>query len=132
MKRNTVQKQIVLESVHQLQNHPTADQVYDRAVEQHPSISRGTVYRNLNQLAEDGEIYKIQVPSGADRFDHMVHPHYHIRCQRCNKLFDVEMAYMEGLEDAVANQQGFRFTGHTILFRGICPQCQVPTDGEAI
>lgn len=132
MKRNTVQRQIVLEIVNQLQNHPTADQVYDKAVELHPSISRGTVYRNLNQLAEDGGIHKIEVPSGADRFDHMLHPHYHIRCQCCNKLSDVEMDHMERLENAVSNQQGFQFTGHTILFSGICPQCQVPTDGETI
>lgn len=124
MKRNTMQRQIVLHIVKELQNHPTADQVYDKAVAQYPNISRTTVYRNLKQLVEEGEIGKIEIPSGADRFDHAQEHHYHIRCEGCNKLFDVEMAYLDGLEFAVGKNQGFQITGHTILFRGLCPQCQ--------
>ena len=34
--------------------HPTAEQVYDIARRSYPKISLGTVYRNLNQLAEHG------------------------------------------------------------------------------
>lgn len=130
MRRNTVQRQIVLGIVKELQNHPTADQVYDKAVARHPSISRATVYRNLNQLSEDGEIRKIEVPSGADRFDHVLDSHYHIRCDCCNKLFDVDMAHLDGLEFAIGKNQGFQITGHTILFRGICPQCQTSGKGK--
>ena len=32
--------------------HPTAEQVYDIARRSYPKISLGTVYRNLNQLAD--------------------------------------------------------------------------------
>lgn len=60
MKRNTIQRTLVLEAVNHLRSHATAEEVYDAIVQQHPHISKGTVYRNLNQLAKDGEIQKLE------------------------------------------------------------------------
>ena len=45
--RNTVQRQIVLQAVRSLHDHPTADSVYAVIAAEHPSISKATVYRNL-------------------------------------------------------------------------------------
>lgn len=79
-KRNTIQRSLVLKTVKELQFHATADEVYDTIVKKHSDISRGTVYRNLNLLSDIGEIRKLEMPSGADRFDHICHEHYHTRC----------------------------------------------------
>lgn len=49
--------------------HPTAEQVYDIARRSYPKISLGTVYRNLNQLAEHGILKKICSSYGSVRFD---------------------------------------------------------------
>ena len=57
--------------------HPTADTVYAHVREKVPNISLGTVYRNLNLLAEAGDALKISTPSGGDRFDGRTNPHYH-------------------------------------------------------
>ena len=45
--RNTVQRQIVLQAVLRMHDHPTADTVYAAVAAEHPSISKATVYRNL-------------------------------------------------------------------------------------
>lgn len=42
--RNTIQRQLVLSAVRQLQNHPTADEVYQEVQKNCPTISRATVY----------------------------------------------------------------------------------------
>ncbi len=42
-------------------DHPTADQVYTAMRTKIPNISLGTVYRNLNLLADTGEILRLQV-----------------------------------------------------------------------
>ena len=131
IKRNTVQRTMVLGIVNSLQNHATADEVYDEIIKTHPSISRATVYRNLNYLAESGDIKKIEVPNGADRFDHRSFNHYHTKCTTCGKIFDLEMDYMEDLEKAIHNAHGFVFSSHDIMFRGICPQC-MESDGKSI
>ena len=57
--RNTIQRQIVLQAVNQMHNHPTADAIYAVIAAQHPTISKATVYRNLNQLAAQGEIFTL-------------------------------------------------------------------------
>ena len=91
MKRNTIQCSLVLDMVNKLQSHATADEIYDAIVQDHPHISRGTVYRNLNRLAEIGKIRKINIPGRAERFDHLCHDHYHVRCEKCGRIFDVDM-----------------------------------------
>lgn len=124
MKRNTIQRTLTLKAVRRLHNHPTADEVYEEVAAEHSSISRGTIYRNLNQLAEDGEIRILRVPDGADRFDHVPGEHYHVRCIRCGRVYDVDMDYIPDLEKSIRDSHGFQFLGHDLMFRGICPACR--------
>lgn len=124
MKRNTIQRSLVLDAVNKLRCHAAADEIYEEIVKEHPNISRATVYRNLNLLSEEGKIRKMEIPGGADRFDHMCHEHCHVRCEKCGRVFDVDMEYITGLEKNIKNDRGFDFTGYDILFRGICPDCK--------
>lgn len=124
MKRHTIQAALVLETVNKLQSHATADEVYQEIVREHPHISRGTVYRNLNRLAQAGEIRKIELAGGADRFDHLCQDHCHVRCEKCGRVFDVDMDFVSGLEQNIRDPRGFRFNGYDIIFRGICPECR--------
>jgi len=123
MRRNTIQAGLVLEAVRKLQSHATADEVYREIVREHPHISRGTVYRNLNRLAQAGEIRKIELSGGAERFDHRCHDHCHVRCEKCGRVFDVDMEFVPGLEKKIRDPHGFQFTGYDIIFKGICPVC---------
>jgi len=124
MQRNTIQAVLVLEAVNKLRSHATADEVYQEIAREYPRISRGTVYRNLNRLAQAGEIRKIEVPGGADRFDHLCHDHCHVRCEKCGRIFDVDMEFVSGLEKNIRDPHGFQFTGYDLIFRGICPRCR--------
>lgn len=122
-KRNTVQRALVLEAVKELQCHATADEVYNTIVEKYPDISRGTVYRNLNLLSENGDIRKREIPGGADRYDHLCGDHYHAHCSKCGRVFDVDMEFIADLEKHIKDTHGFAFTGHDIVFKCICPEC---------
>lgn len=124
IKRKTIQSSLVLETVNRLQCHPTADEIYLEIVKQYPTISRGTVYRNLQRLCEMGEIRKREIPGGADRFDHLCHDHYHVRCINCGRIFDVDMEPIPDLEKSIRDAHGFSFTGHDIIFQGTCPECK--------
>ena len=122
-KRHTLQRSLVLEAVKDLHCHATADDIYYLIVTKHPNISRGTVYRNLNLLSDIGEIRKVEIPSGADRFDHECHPHYHARCIECNRVFNVDMEFISDLQKNIKDTHGFEFTGHDLIFKGICLEC---------
>ena len=122
-KRKTIQRSLVLETVQELQCHATAEEIYDTIVKKHANISRGTVYRNLNLLSDIGQIRKMEMPSGADRFDHQCHKHYHARCIKCGRVFDVEMEVIADLEKNIKNTHGFDFIEHDLIFKGICLEC---------
>lgn len=130
-RRNTIQRELVLDAVKALHCHATADEVYGYIAKAHPTVSRGTVYRNLNLLSEDGEILRVEVAGGPDHFDHNVAPHYHVSCVRCGRAFDVDMETLPDLRKQILDQHGFKFLSYEILFKGICPDCQsVENDGN--
>ena len=124
IQRHTIQCALVLEAVDSLRDHATAEEVYEAVAKEHPHIGRGTVYRNLQKLAEAGEIMKVEVPGGADRYDHLTYKHYHVKCTKCGRVFDVDMPYEPNLADKIGDKHGFLLTGHTIMFTGVCPDCQ--------
>lgn len=61
MKRNTLQRQIVMNALKKMHNHPTASQVYAYVRADYPTISKATVFRILNQESEEGTIMKVPV-----------------------------------------------------------------------
>ncbi|WP_417756857.1 Fur family transcriptional regulator [Senegalimassilia anaerobia] len=122
--RNTIQRALVLEAVRSLHNHPTSADVYEVVRERHPNISRATVYRNLGVLASRGDVLRVEVPNGADRYDFFNEPHYHALCRSCGQVSDVDMPYQHDLADQVRDAQGFAIDGHQIIFEGLCPSCQ--------
>ena len=124
MRRNTIQRTLVFEAVNKLQCHATADEIYEVIAAEHPNVSKATVYRNLNLLSETGYIRKIEIPGSADRFDHRCHDHCQVKCEKCGRVFDVDMEYVTGFEKRIKDDKGFLFTGYDILFRGVCPDCQ--------
>ncbi|HIT85938.1 MAG TPA: transcriptional repressor [Candidatus Ornithomonoglobus intestinigallinarum] len=122
--RNTIQKEAVLSVLHGGKKHMTAEQVLELVHAQNPVISRSTVFRILNQLAERGEILRVRIPDGADCFDSCNTPHYHIKCTSCGNVFDVDMPVSDLPERLVRDTHGFLFTGHSIIFVGLCPECR--------
>lgn len=63
------QRELIKDFLMTRKDHPTADIVYRNVRKQNPSISLGTVYRNLTLLADIGEISRLNVGDGVDHFD---------------------------------------------------------------
>ena len=123
--RNTVQKKTILEVVGKMKNHPSAAMVYEEVQKVLPKVSRATVYRVLQDAAENGDILKVQVSEGGDRFDFNTKKHYHVRCTRCNAVSDVTIDYFSGLEEKANLDSDYIIDKHNIEFYGLCPKCQV-------
>ena len=79
-----------------MKRHVTANEVYEFVKEAHPTIGKGTVYRNLDILVGEGALRKVEVPDGPNRFDFTLKNHYH----------------------------GIEYLDYDISFKGICPKCR--------
>lgn len=122
--RHTIQRDLVLQAVQALRNHPTADEIYAYIHTRHPSVSRGTVYRNLGLLAQQGQILRVTHLDAADRFDFNFAPHHHFLCNSCGSVFDVQLPFQDSLLQQVKNTEGFLFQACHVSFSGLCPTCQ--------
>ena len=120
-RRNTIQRQLVMQAVQGL-DHPDAEEVYENVSREHPNVSKGTVYRNLNVLAAQGEILKVETGDGADKFDFRTDQHYHLRCRVCGKIFDAQMLPIAP-ERFLGDTHGFTVERHNLEFIGTCSEC---------
>ena len=117
------QRESIKEYLNQSCEHPTADMVYMHVKQEYPNISLGTVYRNLNLLADLGEAIKITTPLGGDRFDGRTAPHYHFCCTHCGSVIDLDLKELNFVnEEAGKNFDGI-IESHSMMFYGTCKDC---------
>ncbi len=123
--RITVQQTVILEELRNLRGHPTADEIYELVRKRLPRASLGTIYRNLERLAEEGQIRTLDCAGAPRRFDSRLEPHYHVCCSRCGRIEDVDLETTSDLDDQAASRSGYVISGHSTLFTGLCPECTI-------
>ena len=124
MLRRTKQREVILRVLRTTNSHPTVDWIYDEVRKEIPNISLATVYRNLRLLRESGEVLELDLSGTFSRFDGNPENHYHFRCEKCGRVFDVDEPVNKELDERVAQKTGFKVSHHRIEFRGLCQECQ--------
>jgi Fur family peroxide stress response transcriptional regulator len=124
MNRQTKQREAIVKLLRGGRCHLTADQIYDEVRKEIPSISKGTVYRNLKMLRDSGLVSELNLNDTVSRFEAKRDGHYHFRCERCSRVFDVNEPIDRELDRRVADRTGFKISCHQLEFRGLCHDCQ--------
>ena len=124
MRRNSRQKQRLMEILRGTDIHPTADWIYEQMKPEFPHLSLGTVYRNLKILGEDGQIRELRNGNSFSRFDARTDEHYHLVCRICGKIEDASIPVSSELERQADNLNGFKIETHRLDFIGLCAECQ--------
>ena len=117
------QRECIREYVRSCKEHPTADSIYGVMKEEFPNISLGTVYRNLSLLVELGEITKISIDNGPDRFDCNTKPHSHFICTHCHCIQDIEIPEIDCVVEKASEDINGKISAHRTTLYGICKQC---------
>ena len=118
------QRELIYKTVIENKVHPTAEFVYNYLKKDNPQLSLGTVYRNLQQLSDNGEINRLSIPNQPDRFDGVIEEQYHAVCEKCVTIYDIHINEMFDIDSLVAEKTGLDITGHEIIFKTICPMCK--------
>jgi Fur family peroxide stress response transcriptional regulator len=127
--KSSRQRDLVLRILRSTNCHPTADWIYEQARKEMSSISKGTVYRNLKILKDEGKIQELSISRGITRYDGDVRNHYHIRCIECGRIDDVSHISPRASHDEIEELTGYRIYSHRLEFSGICPECQKNESG---
>jgi len=120
--RHTIQKSTVLDYLKKVKVHPSAETVYKEVKKKMPSISKGTVYRILNNFKEDGQIQEIS--TAISRYDGDNSMHAHFICSDCGNIFDIfenctGCAVLNKAEAKVGKVKYYQ-----MHFYGICKKCR--------
>lgn len=106
--------------------HLTAEEVLAEARRKVPNIGIATVYRTLERLAALQVIYKTIFDEGKHRYElssQEEHQHHHIICVACGKIFEVEEALLDSLEQHL-EREGFTIVDHQLKIYAYCPACK--------
>ena len=121
-KRYSRQRELIYEALRQTEQHPTAEMIYQWLKPANPSLSLGTVYRNLTLLADEGAIRRMAFP--VERYDAKTMPHPHFCCDQCGAVYDLHLPYDAELDRQALLASGHDVTGHEVVFHGICTKCK--------
>ena len=102
------------------------EDIFKEATKKMPNISLGTVYRNLNDLTEEGQIARFHTGLGKDYYDYNIDPHGHLICKSCGgiKDYDVKELYNH-LKGNIKKLISFE-----IEIKYICEKCQKNLEKE--
>ena len=99
--------------------HPTVNQVWEAVRKVIPSTTRESVFRILTEMAEFGEIARMDKIYNA-RFDSRVSEHGHVICQRCGKVVDFDLT---APLPPVPEFPGFTGLHREYRLYGLCTEC---------
>jgi len=119
--RYSPQRESILNIVRGTNTHPAAEWIFAQVQREISNVSLGTVYRNLNQLADHGLIKRI-FDNGHVRYDGTIARHDHFRCEICGRIYDLNIP-LEGVLDQLTPESGFQATDYSLEITGICSNC---------
>ena len=118
-------------------SHPTAEVIWAEVVRQMPAVSLKTVYQTLNDLAAMGVVSHVDIGTGSARFDTNTDRHQHVVCNRCHRVWDVDVDITEEwieskLPAQLPPELGGRFvvSSSDLVVRGQCGTCADDTSSH--
>jgi len=118
----THQRIAILECIDKF-GHINIDAIYDFICQKYPTMSKATVYRNINELSSYDIIEEVNFPHKSKEFEIKKIPHIHLSCKKCSKVEDLFLE-TKPLFNSITSNSGFKIENSFIVIDGICKDCQ--------
>jgi Fur family peroxide stress response transcriptional regulator len=122
--RITPQRLAICEEVLSAKNHPSAEQIYNKVSNQHPSISLTTIYHTLEMLKDLNLIDELRFDSSTSRYDPNTSIHANIICQYCNEIRDYESQGLKKNWQRIISEIGLEPIGQRMDIYIVCEKCK--------
>ena len=114
----TAQRRIVLQVLETAEDHPSVDEVYQRAKALDSSISIATVYRTLHLLDEMNLVQRHDFNESFSRFEVNLEHHHHLVDVDTGQVIEFINEELERLKAKVAGELGYELIDHRLELYG--------------
>ena len=103
----TAQRRAILQVLDMSEDHPSVDEVYQRAKELDKSVSIATVYRTLHLLDQMNLVKRHDFNESFSRFEVNVEHHYHLVDVDNGDVIEFQSEELEPLKERIATELGY-------------------------
>lgn len=124
--RNTRQRAAIRAALDAADEFRSAQQWHEALADAGAAVSLATVYRNLQALAEAGEVDAVRDHDGEVLYRRCLvidTHHHHLRCRVCGTAVEVDGPMVESWAAEVADRHGFSDIQHIVELSGLCATC---------
>lgn len=120
--------------IHALAISPTplsVNDLYARAHADAADLGLVTVYRTLELLVDLGLVRPVHLVDNCHGYTLVSPGHtHHVVCRECSSVVEITGCDLGAFLDVVAQQTGYRVTGHWLEVEGVCPACREAASGK--
>ncbi|MDX2152015.1 MAG: transcriptional repressor [Bryobacteraceae bacterium] len=127
----THQRLVIYRVLAGMEHHPSPEALYEMVKKEIPSISLGTVYKNIHTFLDNGLLREVTLHHGTLRLETKLDPHHHLVCSRCKTIVDLEESDLEPVRLKKRLPKGFRVERFRVEAVGLCAACAVAHKSES-
>lgn len=120
--KSTHQRLVILDSIDQF-GHVDIDTLYDAIFQKYSTMSKATLYRNINDLISFHILEEVKLPHQKQQYEIKKVPHIHLLCSECGSVEDM-FVETKPLLETISSQSGFHINNSFIVINGTCKACQ--------
>lgn len=111
-------RRVILRVLGQAEDHPSVEDVYERAKEIDSSVSIATVYRTLSLLDELDLVIRHEFQEGYSRYEVNDDHHHHLVDLETGKVVEFQNDELEALKEKIARDLGYELVDHRLELYG--------------
>lgn len=121
--RRTMSRQAVIRVIVDSHGHVSADDIATEVKKDFPSVDVSTIYRTLETLRDIDIVDRVYFADGSTVYHLKDHQHHHLCCESCGAVQELPITLLEGVENSLLEEFGFRVTQRPLGFFGQCAEC---------
>jgi Fur family transcriptional regulator, ferric uptake regulator len=122
--RSTRQRAALAALLAELTEFRSAQEIHDLLQRRGETVGLSTVYRNLQAMADTGQLDVLHLGSGEAMYRQCsTRHHHHLVCRVCGRTVEIEEPTIEAWARRTAEKNGFVDACHQLEIVGLCADC---------
>ena len=123
-RRETRQRVAVSAALDEVDSFVSAQQLYSLMRASGDGVGLATVYRTLQQLADDGQLDVVRSTDNETMYRRCSSGHHHhLVCRYCRRTVEVDSVAVERWAARMGSDHGFIDVSHVVEVSGTCAEC---------